>query len=147
MQLKAFTAATLFGLFLLPLAHAQVSQSLQGNIPFNFRVGNTVLPAGEYAIRPLNNGSFVFLMRSLEHNGKAVMGLSYKVHESSNQSPKLVFHRYGDTYFLSQIWGGDEGAGSALLPSKAERVIAHEMATITRPHHEMELASIGFIRR
>ncbi len=34
---------------------------------------------------------------------------------------KLVFHRYGNRYFLSEIWESATGSGRQLSPSAAER--------------------------
>jgi hypothetical protein len=42
---------------------------------------------------------------------------------------RLVFKKYGDTYFLSEIWSPDRTQGSALLKTKTER----EMARNTQP--------------
>jgi hypothetical protein len=38
----------------------------------------------------------------------------------ARQQPRLVFHRYGNEYFLAEIWNG-EGTGTRLVPTKAER--------------------------
>jgi hypothetical protein len=47
---------------------------------------------------------------------------------------KLVFHRYGDRYFLSQVWGTDQSTGSQLQKTAQERELARnsrgELATI-----------------
>ena len=40
---------------------------------------------------------------------------------SKDQSPKLVFHKYGDQYFLSQIWDGQNDTGIQLAESKREK--------------------------
>jgi hypothetical protein len=148
MKFKLSTAATLFGfLLLLPLAHAQVSQSIQGNVPFNFRVGDSVLPAGQYIVRPLRSGSMVLQIHSSEPKGKGIMCLSNQVQANSRQNAKLVFHRYGDTYFLSQVWPGDGlSTGSGFVPSRAERAMVREMAAAGR-HHNTELASVAFTVR
>jgi hypothetical protein len=41
---------------------------------------------------------------------------------------KLVFNRYEDRYFLSQVWAASRSNGYALRKSKAER----EIARVTR---------------
>jgi hypothetical protein len=51
-----------------------------------------------------------------------------------------VFHRYGPTYFLSQIWEANgEGAGHQVIQSKAERTAARQMASL-RKHDTVEIA-------
>ena len=148
MKFKGSKTATLFGfLLLLPLAHAQVSQSIQGNVPFNFHVGSTVLSAGKYTVHSLRSGSVVLQIQSSEAKGKGVMSLSIPVQANSGTNAKLVFHRYGSIYFLSQVWPGNGlNTGSQFTPSKAERAIAHQMAAARRPHN-MELASVAFTVR
>jgi hypothetical protein len=148
MKFKVSTTATLFGfLLLLPLAQAQVSQSIRGNVPFSFRVGDTVLPAGQYVVRPLSSGSAALQIQSSEAKGKSIMCLANSATANSAQKSKLVFHRYGDTYFLSQVWPGNGlSTGSQFRPSKAERAIANQMAAAGRPH-TMELASVAFTVR
>jgi len=148
MKFKLSTAATLFGfLLLMPLAHGQTSQSIQGYVPFSFQVGDTVLPAGQYVIGAIWSGSAALRIQNSEPKGKTIMFLANSVQASSAQNAKMVFHRYGSTYFLSQIWSGSgQNTGSGLRPSKAERAIAHEMAAAGRPHN-MELASVAFTVR
>jgi hypothetical protein len=148
MKFKVSTVAAVFGfLLLLPFAHSQVSQSIQGNVPFNFRVGDSVLPAGQYIVRPLRSGSAVLQIQSSEPKGKGIMCLSNQVQANTQQGAKLVFHRYGDTYFLSQVWTGSGlSTGSGIKPSKAERAMAHQMAAARSPHG-VELASVAFTVR
>jgi hypothetical protein len=148
MKFKLFTTATLFGfLSLLPLAQAQVGQSIQGKVPFSFHVGNTVLPAGEYIVRPIRSGSPALQIQSSEPKGKTIMCLSAPAQTNSAQEARMVFHRYGSTYFLSQIWsGGGLNTGSEFAPSKAERAMVRQMAAAGMPH-SMEVASIAFTVR
>ena len=40
----------------------------------------------------------------------------------------LVFHKYGDQYFLEQIWSGGEQTGSQLLESRSERTVRRQLA-------------------
>jgi hypothetical protein len=41
---------------------------------------------------------------------------------------KLVFNRYGDHYFLSQIWEAGDNAGRELMKSREERQLERELA-------------------
>jgi hypothetical protein len=59
------------------------------------------------------------------------------------QNTSLIFHRYGSTYFLSQVWQGGGQNGQQLTLSKAERVTARQMAALATPHN-VELASVSF---
>ena len=41
---------------------------------------------------------------------------------------KQIFRRYGETYFLSQIWESDEIQGRQLLKSRTERSVERDLA-------------------
>jgi hypothetical protein len=41
---------------------------------------------------------------------------------------KLVFHRYGGQYFLSQVWTAGDSAGRELPKSRRERGVERETA-------------------
>lgn len=143
MKLNVLATATLLSSLLLPLAHAQVNRAIHGNVPFTFNVGNTAFPAGNYVVRSTTAGQNVLAIESLDHRAAAIMFLSSQIQSGSGQKTKLVFHRYGDTYFLSQVWQGFGNDGVQLMPSKAERATAERMAAATPPR-KAELASAAF---
>jgi hypothetical protein len=53
---------------------------------------------------------------------------------TNSDDSKLVFHRYGDTYFLSAVWVTSNTTGRELARSRAERELADKT--------EMELAVV-----
>ncbi|MFL6448452.1 MAG: hypothetical protein ACJ746_12280 [Bryobacteraceae bacterium] len=144
MKFRVFANATLFGLLLVPFAQAQMTSGLKANIPFEFRIGNTTHTAGEYSVVRSTVGCDVLLIRNLDGQSGATAFSSISVQtkptESSEKS-RLVFHRYGKTYFLSQVWQGDS-TGLQLHRSKAERTIAHQMAGLRTPD-TVEIALIS----
>jgi hypothetical protein len=146
MKLSVFATATLFGSLLLPPAHAQVIGAIQGKIPFDFAVGNKVLPAGNYVVRQTGTTQGVLALQNADHKAITIMFLASPVQAGSAEKTKLVFHRYGNTYFLSQVWPGLGQDGSQLIPSKSERAAAERMAAVTRPG-KPELASATFHRK
>ena len=73
---------------------------LKANIPFDFTVGDTWMPAGEYAISsPLRR---IVQLRSADLAKTAMIVSSQSFQESSSGS-KLVFEKYGDQYFLHGV--------------------------------------------
>jgi hypothetical protein len=86
------------------LLHAQmaITQPLaRVDIPFAFTAGGVHLPAGYYHISHPGDPYFVLIQRD---DGRA-RALVY-VHPSASkfgESTKLVFNKYGDQYFLSQV--------------------------------------------
>ncbi|MDQ3665320.1 MAG: hypothetical protein M3410_01765 [Acidobacteriota bacterium] len=47
------------------------------------------------------------------------------------QQAKLVFRRYGQRYFLSEVWTPGQLTGWQLLKSGEERAIEHQLAAIS----------------
>ena len=104
-------------------AFAQGSSSLTVQVPFGFHVGNTLLPSGEYRVEA-DAGPGVVRLRSSDCKSAAMI-LSHPVSTRYNDGPaKLVFTKYGDQYFLSQVWGRGPGVGRELPTSRREREVA-----------------------
>lgn len=108
-------------------AHAQ-SGTVVADIPFEFNVGDQALPAGEYSVRSITAGGEALAIRNRDANRAAIrLTLSIEASKAPNQT-KLVFHRYGQRYFLSEVWTSGEKAGRKLLKSSQERVIEGQLA-------------------
>jgi hypothetical protein len=92
-------------------------------IPFEFVAGKTTLPAGEYKVGDVSAGSAVLLIRSVDGRS-AVMIITHGTGSASRAEGKLVFNRYGNRYFLSQVFSPGSSMGRELPKSKLEREIA-----------------------
>jgi len=110
-------------------ANAQTSapRTMRARIPFAFHAGSKVLPAGEYRIAVLNPDSDrkALQIRTLDGRASAIVqtfGATVKTIRDS----KLVFHRYGDSYFLSEVLVGGMETGRRLAPSRAEKQLRRE---------------------
>ncbi len=126
MKTKLFAVALtlVFSAVATGTCYAQQAE-LAVKIPFAFQVGNHSMPAGEYLVRSLIGGTGT-VQRLRQVDGRAVMNvLTISVEtRNGNPSPMLVFHRYGETYFLDQIWTGSQG--HQLSRSNREKEIARE---------------------
>jgi hypothetical protein len=103
-------------------AWAQLGMTLKADVPFEFAAGKAVLPAGQYIIRQATSAAEPVLLLQAEEHGPAVLVLS--IPEGSLVTPeqsKLVFHRYGDKYFLAEVWATGRNTGWQILPSRRER--------------------------
>jgi len=103
--------------------YAQSSMTLVGKIPFEFRVGNSVLPAGDYQVIP-TSAPRTLLIRCQDTNAAVIALPNTAESLRAPKDSKLVFNRYGDTYFLSQVWHGGINRGYQLPKSKTEREMA-----------------------
>ncbi|HXY13173.1 MAG TPA: hypothetical protein VEI26_01590 [Terriglobales bacterium] len=90
--------------------------NLKVNVPFNFVVTAETLPSGEYTIRSEPNVEHALSINAAGQKSRvflATPSLSLKGMKASQQT-KLVFTRYGDQYFLSEIWMAGNSVGQQL---------------------------------
>jgi hypothetical protein len=100
-------------------AHAQEVR-LRANIPFDFVVGNRVLPAGEYELGKALVGANVIAIRDEDQPSTTMVGSHPCALSEPSKTSKLVFHRMGGEYFLYQIWVEGRDTGSEFSKSKLE---------------------------
>ena len=115
------------------------AQSVEATIPFDFIVNDTTVPAGTYTISSASQDHNVLRIASnqIASNQKDIDLLISALPDrgSAGKASVLVFHKYGNQYFLSQIrnetasmylrvpvWGAEKRARmqtqvSALPPS------------------------------
>lgn len=104
-------------------------QRLRADIPFDFVVGDKTLAAGQYLVSEImTNSDGGVLVRSLKGDHSALRLTNAMLAKAPKQKTSLTFLRYGDTYFLSQIWVSGSGEGREVLKSKAERAADRELA-------------------
>ena len=108
--------------------HAQAGAGFTVVVPFNFTVSGKTLPAGEYIVarsQPFNEG---FMIRAKDGSaGAFLQTLPVQTKENQAQT-KVVFKRYGNEYFLSQIWISGRSTGRELPKSRQERALERELA-------------------
>jgi hypothetical protein len=114
--------AAFVALALAAAGYAQSAQPLQVNVPFDFVAGSRTLTAGQYTVWQPVTGTVAF--RSFQ-GAPGVIIFTNRVESPGRQgSAQLVFHRYGDRYFLSEVWGTDSSVGSQLRKTVQERELA-----------------------
>ncbi|HYL36503.1 MAG TPA: hypothetical protein VEV17_11365 [Bryobacteraceae bacterium] len=102
------------------VAGASQAENYYANVPFDFQVGDKTAPAGEYVVDPSANSDFVVIRSADRKESFAVMATSVNSADYA-RTGKLVFHRYGDRYFLSEIWSRGSDAGRKLRGTPRER--------------------------
>ena len=99
-----------------PLSLAQ-SSGMRVQIPFDFYVENQLMPAGEYRVATIHNGSAI-QVNGPKGNSRFVHGTPI-ANRNLNKSG-MVFHRYADLYFLTELqWKGFD-TGRTLYTSEGE---------------------------
>ena len=100
-----------------------LSYRLTANIPFDFSVAGKKLPAGKYWINRAQQSSGDMVVQISSPDGHSnISRLTIPVVASNPaKTGLLVFHRYGEEYFLSEIWPAGGVTGRGLHKSRAER--------------------------
>ena len=110
-------------------AQTQPRVQLTVNIPFAFSIGDKNMPAGEYTVRctnPSSDAKVLQLINSDRH--ESVMVRTNSVIGKMHDDAKLVFNRYGEQYFLAQVWLPSDPDGMEALKSRTEKQMARELA-------------------
>jgi len=103
------------------VAKAQIMERLKGEIPFSFYVRDMKLPAGAYTITVLNPGSGLMEIRSDDGKSAALFLTIEKQEKDTGAPSELIFHKYGEKVFLSEIVEQGERDEAEVLKSKMEK--------------------------
>jgi hypothetical protein len=122
------TALLGLGLFFAVSGVQAQENGVKADIPFNFVVGDQVLPAGEYLVTAQGSGQAI-LIRSTDSKN-AAMAVTFRCGSvNPSKDTKLVFHALGGRYFLSQVWAQGYSQGRELPKSGAEIEMAKNQQT------------------
>ena len=140
----SITLATgcLLALMIAVPAHAQMPGStMRVTIPFDFIVRGKPLPAGDYQMVRINDSPEGLIIRNVNDKRDHVVFQTESV--EPKRIPKrneLVFHRYGDSYFLSEVLTAGEQTGREVAPTRLERQLRHQMASNKTEPQEVAVA-------
>lgn len=107
---------------------AQPDRLFVAKIPFNFTVCREELPAGKYTVFRASSAGSVLAIRS--EDGRS-MDLACTQDVKSPEvvtEGKLVFNRYDDQYFLSEVWWPGVITGYELVKTDKERALIKELS-------------------
>ncbi len=120
------------------VAFAQ-SGTYSASVSFQFNVGQTVMPAGEYKFSVV--GPKVIALRGVTATANVMADTAY-IDEVRNKDlkPRLVFHRYSERYFLSQVWSSTRGHELFVSPTELESARSAPPTTVTIAAQEIAKA-------
>ena len=131
MKSKIYGAlATLAVALTVSVPFVQAQSKLHADVPFAFSLQGKAMTAGNYEIIALSDRALE--VQNLDAKQAQLVIKQMSVQASDFQNPKLVFHKYGDQYFLSQIWYGDSQYGVGFAESKREKEV--KMASNDAPN-------------
>lgn len=113
-------------LILILIAGSAQAQQLKMSaaVPFPFVVGDRIYPAGEYYFSRASITNNFIQVADSERIVAANLLSQACVQLTPPQDTQLVFHRMGDTYFLSQMWVAGNQWGRELPRSQTETRLA-----------------------
>jgi hypothetical protein len=121
---------------LLIAAGSAYAQSARFNVPFQFTVDKTVMPAGSYFIKsafPDLGDSGVLIIQNGQAGRSRYFTTNNPVRSLGAQAQtKLVFHCYGGSCFLLQVWTGSN-VGWQLTKSSQELELAKQSPAVHVP--------------
>lgn len=115
--------ALVFAIVLCPFVVAQAAADgpIRVTIPFDFMVGDDLIPAGEYNItRAINGRPEVLVFRSRDGEAVTTVATHGVSQLEAPDTNLLIFHRVGDRHFLSRIWMQGNNVGRELATSDEE---------------------------
>ncbi len=148
LKIRAAAAVAALAIALVsPAVHAQFTpERTQVVVPFGFEIGSTHFGPGRYILSKV--GDDVVLIQDGKHSA-----LTMSTHETGTKpaaSSKVVFHRYGDHYFLREIWRTGDPEYVRCQESRDEQSIRREMHDNSRasipPESNVEVALIQLPR-
>ena len=120
--MKTYFYSALFAAALMcPSGYAQTPTLVgRANVPFNFQLGDTAMPAGQYNIRESDH---MFMMDQVGGKNTVFRLSSPASRETAARENTLRFTRYGDEYYLTSFWNSYSGRPRAFGQSKREKEV------------------------
>ena len=105
-------------------------EPVKATIPFDFSAQNTTLPAGDYVfVQGSRTGEYMQVRNIETHQSVMVLAPNGSTEIKGEPRNVVLFHRYGDQYFLSQVWPAGGTIGLQLPKSSSERKVERAMQT------------------
>ena len=117
------TICLLFTAAAITLSAQTTNQRLMTvNIPFAFSVENHSLPEGKYTIFTVTPERSIRIVSS-DGKDSVIVNTLPNYANSPSENSRLVFRRYGDEYFLTQVWTtGHDVARNPLSTKRAMEI-------------------------
>jgi hypothetical protein len=113
-----FTIVVLGLTALVPTASAQTAKTFRFVVPFDFYAGAVLMPAGEYTVAQTASSRATQIY---DRDGHITSILPIEGRTNAISNNRMVFNRYGNMTFLSEIQWALSDTGYKLRESKLER--------------------------
>ena len=107
-------------------APAQTTQ-LNVTVPFEFIAGDTVLPAGDYDVHSTGRlGGNALSIQNVTSKAGTFLLSNWSQLAKTSESNKLVFYRYGEKYFLAEMWTMNSNIGRKMPLNQRQTELARK---------------------
>jgi len=117
---------------LLATAQLQDVHKIVAQIPFEFMVGDKAMPAGQFVVQAADRVGLVLLIKNRDTETSQYSIVSSGEDQKGAAVNALIFHKYGNQYFLSGMELADSGSISWLPRSKAENELRAQNVPATQ---------------
>ena len=115
--------AVCFVLFVGAFVQAHSQTHIRVDVPFDFAVGNSTLPAGSYDVNTVWDNQLTWRINNNQGN-LAVVRTTPVSAITADHSCSLLFRKIGGQYSLIQFWLGGSDGRNVIRPKIAKTVIA-----------------------
>jgi hypothetical protein len=124
--------------------NAQSDNKLVAHVPFDFYVQGQKLEAGDYMIKSLNphGGQTSLLISRTDGKAQKMVIMMPTSSRASNGTATIVFNRYSENYFLTELINPAENFDARLRQSRIETSLAR---SVGKP--EREIVALNLARR
>jgi hypothetical protein len=119
LQSSLFIGVLAIGAFASASPAVAQGPAVQVTVPFAFQNGSQHLPAGTYRIDL--NSEHVMILRGTAANAAGVAMTLPEQRSKEIAKGKVVFQRYGDHYYIHEVWLPNSTEGRECVASRAEK--------------------------
>lgn len=128
-QFLLLIAIAVFAAAFTTSASGQSVKTVKVNVMFDFKIGDRTYPAGEYRIQSIGNQpDNILQIRSVSDAAKSQFIATNHSTSVIRQAPKLVFEKYGENYFLTDIVLESGQWGYSVRASRPQRDSEKQLA-------------------
>lgn len=141
-QFLLLIAIAVLGTAFTTNASGQTGKTVRANVKFDFQIGDRIYPAGEYWIESTSWHGNVLRIRNVSDNKTAFFHANQSnAGVGKGQTPRLVFLKYGQDYFLTKIFLDTQQWGYSIRPSHLQRENEKPLASRIPRTIEVSLAN------
>jgi hypothetical protein len=143
MKIKTFVSLSILciGILLVGpqlLIFANPAKTAMASIPFDFYVKDKKMPSGNYTFLESDSSRGILWVERTANPDAVVTFVNPENPISPIKQAKLVFHKYGEIYFLAELWNPILGEELVLSSSHAEKEVKdliepQQASAVTQP--------------